>query len=375
MQPRTENGERRTNEARAPSNALSSPSEDTHAAAFAVPGRLFPPARWPSLMAGSGCVDIGAIDSLRYVEREEARFAVTGRPEVTLTTFNGSIEVRAVGPVRGPGGGREARELEGSRRRHRGSDRAAWQSRDDRGASEAPRSPFQLRNEPQGSPHRVGAGCCRTCWLRAATDRSTSSASPAGSSFAPATERFAGAICPVSVTGANGRRFYQARRHRWRAGPGHGRWQHRGQRPAVGGSGAVRRREPDHPRRARQRCEGRLEHFHRRRIGSRSSSRTISTRRSTRTPVMVESRFAAASRTRSSARGVRRGASWGRAGTQCVVRSGDGSITCGARSRSQLNAAGVREPREPIKVCVLDDRLRSHSCASASWRSFGTAAA
>ena len=46
-------------------------------------------------MAGSGCVDIGAIDSFRYVEREEVRFAVSGRPEVTLSTFNGSIEVRA----------------------------------------------------------------------------------------------------------------------------------------------------------------------------------------------------------------------------------------------------------------------------------------
>lgn len=46
------------------------------------------------VMAGSACVEIDAIDSLRYVEREEARFAVTGRPEVTVTTFNGSIEVR-----------------------------------------------------------------------------------------------------------------------------------------------------------------------------------------------------------------------------------------------------------------------------------------
>jgi DUF4097 and DUF4098 domain-containing protein YvlB len=46
------------------------------------------------VISGSGCVDIVANDSFRYVEREEARFAVSGRPEVTLTTFNGSIEVR-----------------------------------------------------------------------------------------------------------------------------------------------------------------------------------------------------------------------------------------------------------------------------------------
>lgn len=45
-------------------------------------------------MAGPGCVDIVATDTLQYVEREEKRFAVSGRPEVTLTTFDGSIEVR-----------------------------------------------------------------------------------------------------------------------------------------------------------------------------------------------------------------------------------------------------------------------------------------
>jgi len=47
------------------------------------------------VISGSGCVDIGANDSFRYVEREEARFAVSGRPEVRLATFNGSIEVRS----------------------------------------------------------------------------------------------------------------------------------------------------------------------------------------------------------------------------------------------------------------------------------------
>jgi len=43
---------------------------------------------------GSGCVDIVATANLGYVEREEKRFTVQGRPEVTLSTFDGAIEVR-----------------------------------------------------------------------------------------------------------------------------------------------------------------------------------------------------------------------------------------------------------------------------------------
>ena len=48
-----------------------------------------------ALLAASGCVDIiGARVDNRYVEREEKRFTTTGRPEVSLWTFDGSIEVR-----------------------------------------------------------------------------------------------------------------------------------------------------------------------------------------------------------------------------------------------------------------------------------------
>jgi DUF4097 and DUF4098 domain-containing protein YvlB len=36
-----------------------------------------------------------ATGSSRYVSRDEKRFSVTGRPQVTLSTFDGSIEVRA----------------------------------------------------------------------------------------------------------------------------------------------------------------------------------------------------------------------------------------------------------------------------------------
>jgi len=45
-------------------------------------------------LAGSGCVDMVANGGLGYVEREEKRFTTSGRPDVVLTTFDGSIEVR-----------------------------------------------------------------------------------------------------------------------------------------------------------------------------------------------------------------------------------------------------------------------------------------
>ena len=43
----------------------------------------------------------------------------------------------ALGSARGPGGGGEARDLEGSRRRHRGAGRAGWEPRDGRGSRQA----------------------------------------------------------------------------------------------------------------------------------------------------------------------------------------------------------------------------------------------
>jgi DUF4097 and DUF4098 domain-containing protein YvlB len=46
-----------------------------------------------ALTAGPACVIIGA-DQPRYVEREEKRFAVSGKPDVSLSTFDGAIEVR-----------------------------------------------------------------------------------------------------------------------------------------------------------------------------------------------------------------------------------------------------------------------------------------
>lgn len=49
-----------------------------------------------ALLACSGCVDlVSARIDPRYVEREEKRFQVAGKPEVALGTFDGSIEIRA----------------------------------------------------------------------------------------------------------------------------------------------------------------------------------------------------------------------------------------------------------------------------------------
>ena len=46
------------------------------------------------LLAGPGCVDIIGADANKYVEREEKHFAVAGKPDVVVTTFDGSIEIR-----------------------------------------------------------------------------------------------------------------------------------------------------------------------------------------------------------------------------------------------------------------------------------------
>ena len=49
-----------------------------------------------TLLAASGCVDIiGSVDvTSKYVERDEKHFTVTGKPDVVLSTFDGSIEIR-----------------------------------------------------------------------------------------------------------------------------------------------------------------------------------------------------------------------------------------------------------------------------------------
>jgi DUF4097 and DUF4098 domain-containing protein YvlB len=53
------------------------------------------PAVVAALIAAPGCVDIIGADVNRYVERDEKHFTVSGTPDVTLTTFDGSIEIRS----------------------------------------------------------------------------------------------------------------------------------------------------------------------------------------------------------------------------------------------------------------------------------------
>nr|ABV58992.1 hypothetical protein [uncultured Acidobacteria bacterium cosmid p2H8] len=57
---------------------------------------LAAPALFGALLAGPGCVDIVGSDlgQAKYVERDEKRFSVSGRPDVSFTTFDGSIEIR-----------------------------------------------------------------------------------------------------------------------------------------------------------------------------------------------------------------------------------------------------------------------------------------
>jgi hypothetical protein len=44
--------------------------------------------------AAAGCVDVVAGDGIRYVDTQEKRFTVLGKPDVTVSTFDGPIEVR-----------------------------------------------------------------------------------------------------------------------------------------------------------------------------------------------------------------------------------------------------------------------------------------
>jgi DUF4097 and DUF4098 domain-containing protein YvlB len=45
-------------------------------------------------LIGAGCVDIVGADLGRYVERDDKHFSVTGKPDVAVKTFDGSIEIR-----------------------------------------------------------------------------------------------------------------------------------------------------------------------------------------------------------------------------------------------------------------------------------------
>jgi DUF4097 and DUF4098 domain-containing protein YvlB len=52
------------------------------------------PTAFAALLAASGCVDIVGADLNRYIERDEKHFTVSAKPDIALTTFDGSIEIR-----------------------------------------------------------------------------------------------------------------------------------------------------------------------------------------------------------------------------------------------------------------------------------------
>jgi len=45
-------------------------------------------------LASSACIEISGADMGRYVAREDKQFTVSGRPDLSVSTFDGSIEVR-----------------------------------------------------------------------------------------------------------------------------------------------------------------------------------------------------------------------------------------------------------------------------------------
>jgi hypothetical protein len=45
-------------------------------------------------LAASGCVGLSGVGWPRYVEREEKRFSVSGKPDLSVSTFDGSVQIR-----------------------------------------------------------------------------------------------------------------------------------------------------------------------------------------------------------------------------------------------------------------------------------------
>src|SRR2546428_11193255 len=58
------------------------------------PSVLIVGAALATLLVAPGCIDIIGADLAKHVEREEKNFSVAGKPDVALSTFDGSIEIR-----------------------------------------------------------------------------------------------------------------------------------------------------------------------------------------------------------------------------------------------------------------------------------------
>ncbi len=157
--------------------------------------------RRPGLTAvvASACVvDVGAVDGLRYVDRQEKRFTVQGKPELTVSTFDGSIEVR-------PWDQPEVLVVDRAARRHQGGRRTALTMRIEQDGDRitvAVRHPDRAFDWVRGGRSArliVSApGDVRSATPAAATDRWTSKASRAASSCSPGMGRSEAIGSPAS---------------------------------------------------------------------------------------------------------------------------------------------------------------------------------
>lgn len=62
--------------------------------AFSRDSRFFLAPVAVAMLSGTACVDIIGADLGKFVERQERRFSTSGKPDVDLSTFDGSIEIR-----------------------------------------------------------------------------------------------------------------------------------------------------------------------------------------------------------------------------------------------------------------------------------------
>jgi hypothetical protein len=138
----------------------------------------------------AGCIDIVGADLGRYVEREDKHFSTTAKPEVALSTFDGSIEIR-------PWDRSEVQVII----EKRGSDKSAVSAIEVHAEQSGDRVTVEVK-APKRS-YGLTFGLARSaklivslCQREVAMGRSTSRGSRADWSCAPATAIFTRARCP-----------------------------------------------------------------------------------------------------------------------------------------------------------------------------------
>ena len=265
----------------------------------------------PALLAAPGCVDIVGADMNRYVERDEKHFTVSGKPDVALTTFDGSIEIR---PWDKPDV-----EVVIEKRGRDHADVAEIEVKAEQHGNRIEVSIVQPKRDRGFNLHFHNRSARLIVSMPASSDVSAKSGD--GSIDI---ERIAG-----RVAAAIGRRQHprpdarRRRRREHRRRVNQARWQ--AHRPA----GAHRRRQRHDSRRFRQRARRRLGHRHRRRFGDARGARTASAPSSTRTPATAASGMhdvTLSNVTGTIGKNTVRGR-LGAGGRAVKVRTGDGSIT------------------------------------------------